>query len=185
MAKRPLPDPETLRKLLRYDAETGLLYWRERTPDMFASKGRSRVSSARVWNGLFAGKEAFPVGRLGYRNGYIFDRPVLAHRVVWAMHYNRWPIGQIDHINLDRADNRIANLREATASENSLNRPISKNNTSGYKGVAWDVTYGRYVARICARGQRHFLGRFDCPEEAHRAYTNAAKKLAGPFARTK
>lgn len=185
MAVRQLPDPELLRKLLRYEPETGLLYWKERSPEMFNSKTRSREASAGVWNGIYAGKEAFPVGTLGYRRGYIFDTPVVAHRVVWAMHYGRWPDGQIDHVNLDRSDNRLCNLREATASENSLNRPLSKNSTSGYKGVSWDLTCGRYAARICVRGKKIFLGRFDCPKEAHAAYCSAARKYGGEFARTK
>lgn len=184
MAARQLPDPELLRKLLRYDPETGLLYWRKRPAEMFNSNGRSKEASAATWNGAYAGKEAFFIGPLGYRTGYIFNKAVLAHRVVWAMHYGRWPSDQIDHINLDRADNRICNLREANSSQNSLNSPLSKNSTTGYKGVAWDAFYGRYVARICVRKKKYFLGRFDCPREAHEAYVKAAKKLAGEFART-
>ena len=184
MAARQLPDPELLCKLLRYDPETGLLYWRTRPPEMFNSNGRSKDASAATWNGAYAGKEAFFIGPLGYRIGYIFNKPVLAHRVVWAMNHGYWPAKQIDHINLDRSDNRMCNLREATNSDNSLNRPLSSISTTGYKVVSWDAHFGKYVARICVRGTKHFLGRFDCAEKAHAAYAKAADKLAGEFART-
>lgn len=61
------------------------------------------------------------------------------HRVGWAMHYGKWPKDQIDHINMIRDDNRIENLREATASENKFNQMPQSNNSHGSKGVEWDA----------------------------------------------
>ncbi len=136
MAK-PLPSIETLRTLLRCDAETGKLYWRPRTLDMFGHcKWPERQCAS--WNGRLANKEALSVLFEGYKVGAIFDRNLRAHRVIWAMVHGAWPADQIDHINHDRSDNRIENLRCVTRSENMKNFSKSKANTSGVTGVYWN-----------------------------------------------
>lgn len=139
MAKRPLPTPTVLRQLLRYEPETGKLYWLER-PD------------APAWNRAHAGGEAltFKMSN-GYLSGTVLARTVWAHRVAWAVHYGAWPEHQIDHINGDKTDNRIANLRDVTDAENKRNSPRYRNNTSGVSGVRWHEGRKQWRAFLAKR----------------------------------
>lgn len=180
MTKRSLPTPEELRQLLRYEPETGKLYWKERPPEMFPSE-----RAGKSWNTRFAGKEAFTaIGTHGYRCGRAHYAELLAHRVVWAIHYGEWPEDQIDHVDSDRLNNRIDNLREATASENGMNRGRQENSTSGYKGVHWHSGNKAFHGQICVAGKRICLGLHATAAAAHDAYCAAAEKYHGEFART-
>lgn len=83
------------------------------------------------------------------------------HRVIWWMHYGDIPSGmQVDHINQDRTDNRIENLRLVTHQENNRNKGLNKNSTSGYLGVSWSKAYSRWVAHITVDRKSIFLGYF-------------------------
>lgn len=180
MSKKILPTPEELRQLLRYEPETGKLFWLPRPVEMFKTK-----RAHGMWNTRFAGKEAFTaIGAHGYRCGVVNYKGLLAHRVVWAIHYGSWPEDQIDHIDSDRLNNRIGNLREATAYENMHNRGRQVNNKSGYKGAHWNSGAKAFEARIRCEGRRVYLGLFSSPEAAHAAYCEAAEKYHGEFART-
>lgn len=149
-------DVEFLSTVLSYDPETGFL---------------TRKND---------GSQACYVGSEGYRNVFV-DKVFLAHRVSWALHHGVDPGAmQIDHINGDRSDNRAANLRIATGSENMWNRGVSRNNTSGFKGVK--PYRGRYRARIYVKSKEIHLGDFDSATEAHAAYLKAAEKYHGEFA---
>ena len=88
----------------------------------------------------------------------------------------------VDHINGDTSDNRLENLRVCTHSDNSKNRKLNKNSSSGFKGVH-KHNGGRWHARITANGKRISLGTFDSPIEASLAYESAARKLHGNFKR--
>ena len=87
-----------------------------------------------------------------------------------------------DHINGDKLDNRRCNLRLATRSQNMANRPKSRNNRSGYKGVIWDKRQGKWRATIGYHGKTTTLGRYDNIEAAARAYDRAARQYFGDFA---
>lgn len=173
MAKRPLPSPEVLRQLLRYDPETGKLFWRQRD------------DAPRKWNVRFTGREAFTsVTTYGYRQGTVNGcGGYKAHRVAWAIYHGAWPPMEVDHIDGDRQNNRIDNLRLATSSQNKFNRTVNPKSRSGLKGVEFDPRDGRFYAKIMANGRRHYLGCFANAEEAKFAYDRAAKSLHGDFAR--
>lgn len=89
----------------------------------------------------------------------------------------------VDHINGNGLDNRRANLRLANKSQNVQNVGIKRSNTSGYKGVSFHKRRKKWDARISVSGHQHCLGTFDTPEEAHKAYCDAAKRYHGEFAR--
>lgn len=106
-------------------------------------------------------------------------RTVLMHRAILGE-----PEGmQVDHKDTDGLNNRRNNLREATVSQNQRNRRLDRNNTSGYKGVAWHKVTGKWQARITLRGESNYLGVFDTPQEAHAAYVAASAELHGEFGR--
>lgn len=185
MAKVDSITPEILRELLSYDPDTGKLYWKPRPAEMFRESDlRTRNHSCNQWNGRYAGKEAFTAYLHGYKQGRVLGRYASAHRVAWAIHHGEWPEGEIDHINMERDDNRIANLRLATSSNNHMNRGRQENNTSGVKGVYWQKARGKWMAQIQVAGKQIFLGRYATKSEAHAAYCESAKKYHGEFART-
>ena len=90
-----------------------------------------------------------------------------------------WPDYEVDHIDSDMLNDRWSNLRLATRGQNEANKPLTKRNRSGFKGVSWDKERNKWKAQIKSR----LIGRFDTPEEAHAAYVVELKKMHGDFAR--
>lgn len=127
-------------------------------------------------------------GHLGYDNGHgylliKFDgRNISAHRLAWLIHYGQFPDGNLDHVNGQKKDNRISNLRVATYQQNNANRRGWKNSTSGIKGVG--IKNGRWMAQITVDRKNKHLGYFDTKEQAAKAYAIAAAANFGEFART-
>lgn len=184
MDKRILPTPEQLRELLRYDPDTGKLFWKPRSIAYFNDK-HCPARQISTWNARFLGKEAFTSkNQCGYRSTVFLGYSMLAHRVAWAIVKGDWPVGEIDHINGIRDDNRLVNLRDCKHSENMMNGIIRSNNKSGFKGVSWDEESAKWKAQIYAEKRKINLGRFTCAKEAHEAYCIAAFKYHGEFART-
>jgi hypothetical protein len=183
MAAKQLPDVETLRKLLDYDPETGILTWKPRTAEMFeADERRSAEHRCNNWNSLYAGKRAFSgITNFGYCKGDIFKNRYLAHRIIFVMQTGRPPTADIDHINGNRSDNRWVNLRPASRSQNNKNRSSSLKASSQFMGVS--VTRDRWHASIKVDGRKHCIGNFLDETEAARAYDAAAVKHHGEFAR--
>ena len=103
------------------------------------------------------------------------------HRYIMKCAYHDGII--IDHINNDPLDNRKANLRKCSPSENMHNMKINKKNTTGYKGVVLVPETGKYRARIRINRKRISLGNYDTPEEAYAAYCEGSKKYHGEFGR--
>lgn len=120
----------------------------------------------------------------GYWGIYIDNHHYRAHRLAWLYVTGMWPNDQIDHINLNKSDNRIANLREATSFQNGGNTRAHKTNTSGIKGVYWYHRLSKWHAQIRINGRRNHLGYFDNIEDAAFAYRKAAHEHFGEFART-
>lgn len=113
------------------------------------------------------GSTAGYIHRTGYIQVELSGKAYLAHRLAWLLYYKVWPTNNIDHINRVKSDNRITNLRDATQEQNMANRSINKNNTSGYPGVSYYKSTGKWVSKY---GGKH-LGYFNTPEEGHMAYT--------------
>lgn len=162
-------DLSILNTLLRYESETGKLFWKKRPEDM---------PYANRFNAQFAGKEAlYGIGAShGYKSGAIFNTQVLAHRVIWAMHFGEWP-NIIDHINGDKLDNRIENLRNVTRCENAQNMKRASNNKSGAAGVYWAPHAGKWRAAIKVEKKSKHLGYFDCVDDAAKARRMADRQF--------
>lgn len=132
-------------------------------------------------NGAIAGMVAGSIHKKqGYRFIGIERRHYKAARLAWLWMTGEWPSHDVDHRNRDRADDRWENLRHATRSQNGCNRGLSRN-TSGFKGVSWDKSRGRWFVSICVGGKQKNLGRFDCVEDAIAARNAAAERLHGEF----
>jgi len=160
-AKAKLADMpvELLRAAVNYDASSGVF------TRLTASPGH-RVGEEMGW-----------VNRNGYCRTRIGNQTYSLHRMAWAYVYGRWPADQIDHINGDRSDNRIENLREANAYENGQNLKKKKHNKSGFIGVTWHKKQKMWCAQIMYMRHQNHLGFFDSPEAASKAYLEAKSKL--------
>jgi len=104
---------------------------------------------------------------------------IYLHRLITNVPQNM----EVDHINHDKLDNRRANLRICTRSQNLCNRVLSKRNTSGYKGVSWNKDEEKWQANITKNYKSRTIGLYNTLEEAYAAYCKAAKELHGEFAR--
>lgn len=155
---------KTASEKLVYDPDSGELVWRDR----FGSRTEK-------------GKLAGSINAVGYRIIKICKRDLLAHRIAWFIcHGNLPPI--IDHIDGNKLNNSITNLRAADKSLNGANRGKQANNTSGFKGVK--RRYRKWIAQIHINGKNIYLGSFDTPEAAAAAYDKAARVEYGEFAYT-
>ena len=156
-------DIEDIKNLIAYDPETGQFHWRVR---------RGRIS---------AGSKAGNLHKSGYIHIEVCGKYYAAHRLAWEMHYGLKPSDQIDHINHDRSDNRICNLREATNGQNRANTKSSSKH--GLKGVSFKpwLKEKPWEARITRDRKVKSLGCFATKEEAHEAYCAAAKAHHGEF----
>lgn len=151
-----------LKELLHYDPETGIFTWL-----VIANNNKALV-------GTVAGS----LNKPGYMMIGVDRKRYLAHRLAFLYMTGEWPSEQVDHINGERTDNRWCNLRAATEGENKHNiGGPPRTNTSGYLGVSWDKSRGKWRAHIYLRNVQHHLGRFTTPEAAHAAYLAAKDKL--------
>ncbi|MBD5703291.1 HNH endonuclease [Citrobacter freundii] len=114
-------------------------------------------------------------------NGYGM---VLAHRAAWAIYYGQLPHQHIDHIDGDKQNNRITNLRLCTHNQNQHNQGIRKTNKSGFKGVSFTKALNKWQAQICCNSKVKHLGFYECKVEAAHAYDIAAMEFHGEFAWT-
>jgi hypothetical protein len=161
MAAKALPSQELLLQLLRYEPETGKLFWRERTPDMFRSNRKEPAEiSCRKWNTKNAGRPAFNfLHPTGYFVGKMGGTGYRAHRLIWKMVYGSDP-DVIDHVNGDPQDNRIENLRSVAHTKNCQNSKLSTANKSGVPGVFWFEQSSRWHVYINGDGKRVHVGCF-------------------------
>jgi len=158
---------EELKALLHYDPVTGNFTRLTRTAQC-----------------VKVGDIAGSTNRLGYVALWILGKRYAAHRVAWFYIHGYWPTKTIDHINLIRNDNRLVNLREATAAENNINRDKQSNNTSGCTGVTWDKSKRKWLAQCSVNGKRYNLGRFHNFDDAQSVYQEFSSKHHGEFKRS-
>lgn len=152
---------ERFRELLSYDVDTGIFTWIGR--------------SSKYANPSRLGKRAGSVDAYGYRRVRIDGRIYLEHRIVWMLSHGCWPKGEIDHINGDKQDNRLANIRDVTRSVNQQNIRVARStNRCGLLGVSAHLS--RWRAQINDHGKMKCLGVFATPEQAHDAYVKAKRE---------
>lgn len=167
MAKSyPLPPLVEVQRELSYCPDTGNLYWiRQRaTITVGAVAGTTQVD--------------------GYRRIMLYRKRYKAHRLAWLLYYSEDPGDrQIDHIDGNRSNNAISNLRICLQHENSANVRIKKNNTSGTPGVSYHKKTGKWRAYIMRHRKQHYLGLFSRLKDAVEARDRAAVLLHGEFAR--
>ena len=170
---------EQLRSLLNYNSETGTFTWLLRNGEDIGTK---------IFNGRFAGKPADTPRLDGYSrirftlggNCYQY----MSHRLAWLYINGSLPKEEIDHINRNRSDNRITNLRQASSTENKCNSPMRKTNKSGEKGVVHVGMINQskpWCAYIQVNKKRKNLGYFATKQEASAAYKAATLKFHGEF----
>lgn len=157
---------EKLREILSYNPETGILTWKPRDPASFSCVATERNRVATRWNALRAGKPAGHMNSRGYIVVCIEAKTFQHHRIAWALHYGEWPSDQIDHVNHDKTDNRIINLRDVSGYENCRNRSLPENTSSGEIGVHFHKPSQKWHARIYVDGVRQHIGAFDSIAEA-------------------
>jgi hypothetical protein len=118
-----------------------------------------------------------------YRRVSISNKVYLEHRIIWIYFNGLIPKGMfIDHINQNKKDNKIENLRLCTRSQNQYNRGAYKNNTSGYKGVSFNKSLQKYSAQMRVNDVKKHLGYFDTVELAKQAYDLKAIEIQKEFA---
>lgn len=154
-------------EFLTYSPSTGEFRWKKRPGP------RAKVG------GIAGG-----LNGAGYREIELRGKTYQAHRLAWLFIHGMWPVGEIDHENTIRDDNRIENIRDATRSQNQHNRRKNRKGSSRYKGVHFHKATGKWGAKIQVNGENRHLGLFDREEDAAQVRILTAAELHGEFARS-
>jgi hypothetical protein len=150
---------EQLKEILHYDPESGIFRWR-----------KSVARCIKPWD--VAGTDVH-----GYVVIEIKAKPHAAHRLAWLYMTGSLPQVQVDHEDRVRSNNSWSNLREATHKQNMENKPIYKNNSSGYRGVCWCKRNEKWAAKLSHNKKNIHVGYFDDAKEAAQAVAERRSKL--------
>jgi hypothetical protein len=153
-----------IREYIEYDKLTGAMTW------IKSNSNRVKV-----------GDKVSHIDAHGYIGVSFNGSRYKGHRLAWYLSTGMWPEGDIDHINGDRTDNRLENLRACSRGDNLKNMRVSGKGSSKYKGVC-RMSNGRYSAQITVNNKKKHLGCFVCEDDAALAYNEAAVKLYKEFA---
>lgn len=153
-----------LKEILNYNPETGDFYWK------ISPKYDVKVGDK-------AGNE-----HNGYQRVTIFGKKYLTHRLAWLYVYGEFPKGDLDHIDNDRGNCRINNLRIANKATNGFNRKKQINNKSGVKGVYWSTAAKKWAVKIGINNKKIYLGVWDDLEFAELVAQEARAKYHGEYA---
>lgn len=161
-------NPELIKELFFY--RDGSLYWKK--------KVSTKINIGQKAGGMTGGGRS-DEGRFKLR----YDKKLYRiHRLIYLMHHNTLP-KYIDHIDGNRLNNRIENLRETSLSQNAWNMKLSKRNKSGVKGVLWDIRKNKWLARCMTNGKDKHIGYFEELEDAKMAIEKYRAEVHGDFAR--
>lgn len=158
---------DDLKKILRYDSETGDFYW---------------VS---IGCGVSFGKKAGTIEKNGYKKIMIKRKFYMSHRLAFLWMIGEWPTYQVDHIDMNKGNNKWDNLRNASHGQQQCNRSIQRNNSSGYKGVSFNKKHKKWCSFIRVEGKNMNLGNFDDIELAALVYSEASYKYHREYGRIK
>jgi hypothetical protein len=156
---------DRLREVLHYEPESGVWTW-------------IKPNSNSIKAGSIAGT-IHP--KTGYRQIRIDRKSYQSIRLAHLWMTGEWSLHDMDHIDRCRTNDKWSNIRPATRSQNTANRGIQSNNTSGFKGVSWNKRSRKWEARIRQNGKYKFLGNFDNPSDASAAYVAAGRETFGEF----
>ena len=159
----PPPDKATedqIHKKLVYFPDTGGVEWNE-----------NAIHISRK------GKRAGMLSEQGYYRISVNGKLLFAHRIAWFLYHGQWPLWEIDHIDGDRTNNKIENLRDVSKNINQWNRKARKSNTTGFVGVSFSKLHNKYRAQIQVRGKNKHVGLYMSPEEAYVAYCEKKREL--------
>jgi|694.fasta_scaffold28737_8 hypothetical protein len=155
---------EYLKSILDYNLDTGIFTWK------VSKANRTKVGDVAGWS------------YNGYREIEINNKAYKAHRLAWLYVYGEMPKNLVDHIDGNRSNNKISNLREATYQENSENYKTPKTNKSGVKNVSWYKSLNKWVVSISIRKTKKTVGYYDDLELAELVAIEARNKYRGEFA---
>lgn len=158
-----------LKEILHYDPASGIFTWID-------------TRCHRIKNGDRAGTIVLRNGKK-YRTINVDHVPTYEHQLAWLYVTGEW-VYQIDHWDRDGLNNKLANLRSCSSSENKANATTPSHNTSGFKGVSWCENQKKWRATISKDRRIYYIGVFDDPAVGHSAYLDKARELYGEFARS-
>ena len=171
-----MPSIEKLYECFTLDANLGILIWNPRPIHHFKN-----LNAMNRFNTLFSGKVAGCVCGSGYTLVSIDNRLHKLHRLIYLMHHGICDM-RVDHIDGNRTNNSISNLRLVSKEQHQWNKGIGKTNKSGVKGVSWRESHNAWYAQCGFNGVNHQFGYFNTIEEAEAVVREFRSKAHREFA---
>ena len=172
-------DQSYLKDCFEYNESTGVFIWKKRPLSHFKN-----TKGMNIFNAIYSGTIAGTIDNHGYARVQLNGKKIRLHQIAWIFVYGLEPLSELDHINNDRLENRITNIRLASSSENQQNQIKAKSNNTYSKklGVHWHSRDKKFSSKITINGETHYLGYFKTEEDASSAYLKA-KHQFHPFSK--